>query len=243
MVRWAILLFWCLGCAAEAERITVAVASNFLTTARDIAAVFEAETGHDVALVHGSTGKLFAQIRAGAPFDVFLAADQARPARLAETDAGAGAPRTYAVGRLALVHGPRTAPGTLDEILRRPGLRFAIADPAVAPYGVAARDLLQGQLGAGWDGSVVLGESVGQAFTFVATGNADAGLVSLAQARTFEGEIWVLEVDPSRHSPIRQDALLLRRAAESEAAAAFLAFLYGPFAASLIAAAGYGEGP
>lgn len=244
MWRWAILFAICgLGSAAQAERLTVAVASNFLTTARDIAAVFEAETGHEVALVHGSTGKLFAQIRAGAPFDVFLSADQERAARVRDEGRAVDGPKTYAEGRLALVHGARTAPGTLEQILGGAGLRIAIADPAVAPYGVAARDLLQELRGADWDAGIVLGESVGQAFTFVATGNADAGLVALAQAMTFEGEIWVLDVDPARHSPIRQDAVWLQRAAGSPAAAAFWDFLFAPFAQDLIEGAGYAVRP
>lgn len=244
MQRWAILFWVCMmGAPVQAERLTVAVASNFLTTARDIVAAFEAETGHEVALVHGSTGKLFAQISAGAPFDLFLSADQDRAARVQDAGQGASATRTYAEGRLALVHGARTAPGTLEEILRRPGLRIAIADPAVAPYGVAARDLLQELRAEDWDAGVVLGESVGQAFTFVATGNADAGLVALAQAMTFEGRLWVLEVDPARHSPILQDAVLLTRAADSTAAQAFWAFLFGPFAQQVIQSAGYAERP
>ena len=226
---------------AFAERITVAVASNFLTTAQDIVAVFSAKTGHEVDLVHGSTGKLFAQIRAGAPFDVFLSADQARPARLRDTglvpDDGV---LTYAVGRLALVHGPRTQPGDLVEILLRPGLRFAIADPAVAPYGIAARDVLRDQLGDSWRANVVFGESVGQAFAFVATGNAEAGLVALGQARTFDGEIWVLELPEARHKPILQDAALLLRANDNEAARAFFEFLRSDFARAIVEDAGYG---
>ncbi|KMW57436.1 Molybdenum ABC transporter, periplasmic molybdenum-binding protein ModA [Candidatus Rhodobacter oscarellae] len=225
---------------AMAERVTVAVAANFLTTARDVAAVFSAQTGHEVDLVHGSTGKLFAQIRAGAPFDVFLSADAARPARLREVgEVAEGGIATYAIGRLALVHGERTKPGTLDEILARPSLRFAIADPAVAPYGAAARDVLRAERGATWQSNVVMGESVGQAFTFVATGNVDAGLVALAQARTFEGDIWVLELPDARHAPIQQDAALLKRAAANPAARAFLEFLSAPFARQIISDAGY----
>lgn len=223
---------------AHADQITVAVASNFLVTARDVVAAFEAETGHEVDLVHGSTGKLFAQIRSGAPFDVFLSADVARPARLAETGMAVDV-KPYAIGRLALVHGEGTEPGAFNEILARPGLRFAIADPAVAPYGVAARAVLQARLGAAWDRDVVLGESVGQAFTFVATGNADAGLVALSQAKTFDGALWVLRVAASEHDPIQQDAALLVRGADKPAAQAFYEFLSTDFARFILIDAGY----
>lgn len=233
---FAILL--CLANAAQAETVRVAVASNFLTTAKDIGAVFEAETGHEVEYIHGSTGKLFAQIRAGAPFDVFLSADQARATRLSDVGDGA-AQKPFAIGRLALVHGAATEPGDLGEILVRPGLRFAIADPAVAPYGAAARQVLRDRLGDGWDNNVVLGESVGQAFAFVVTGNAGAGLVALAQARTYDGEIWVLEIPAQQHDPIRQDAVLLARAAQQDAAKAFFDFLSEPFAQEILREAGY----
>ena len=237
-MRVLLLFLMTLTSSAQAESVRVAVASNFLTTAKDIAAVFEAETGHEVEIVHGSTGKLFAQIRAGAPFDVFLSADQARASRLMDVGDGA-AQKAYAIGRLALVHGARTEPGELAEIMVRPGLRFAIADPAVAPYGVAARTVLRDRLGEGWDNNVVLGESVGQAFAFVVTGNADAGLIALAQARTYDGELWVLEVPRHLHDPILQDAILLSRAAEAEAALAFYDFLSKPFAQEILAEAGY----
>ena len=223
----------------RAEQITVAVASNFLTTAQDITAAFSAETGHEVALVHGSTGKLFAQIVSGAPYDLFLSADSARPTRLVENgSATADSQRAYAIGRLAFVHGAGTEPGELDEMLIRP-LRLAIADPAIAPYGVAARDVLRAFRGGDWARRTVIGESVGQAFAFVATGNADAGFVGLAQARTYEGKIWVLEIPGTFHDPIQQDAVLLTRAADNPVAIAFLDFLSSDFAHQILIASGY----
>lgn len=236
------MVFWlsAFGNPVSADRITVAVAANFLTAAQDVAAAFSAETGHEVALVHGSTGKLFAQIVAGAPYDVFLAADVARPARLMQ--AGRVAPdgiRPYAVGRLALVHGAGTEPGTLEEILMRPALRIAIADPAIAPFGAAARDVLRKSRGAQWRRNVVYGESVAQAFAFVATGNADAGLVALSQALTYQGDLWTLPVPAEMHDPIQQDAALLKRAENKPAARLFLEFLGGDFARDILTAQGY----
>jgi len=231
-----------LGCGpALADRITVAVAANFLTTAQDISAAFSAETGHEVALAHGSSGKIFAQINAGAPFDVFLSADADRPARLEAL--GKTAPngrKTYAIGTLAFVHGAGTPSGDLIEIVARAGLRLAIADPKTAPYGIAARQVLERLRGNDWDRDLVYGDSVGQAFAFVATGNAGAGFVALSQARSFQGEIWVLEVPTELYDPIRQDAVLLKRAEGNSAARAFFDFLDGDFARQNMQTAGYG---
>jgi molybdate transport system substrate-binding protein len=118
-------------------------------------------------------------------------------------------------------------------------MRFAIADPAVAPYGVAAREVLRAALGEGWDQNLVKGESVGQAFTFVATGNVDAGLVALSQPKTYEGEIWVLEIDARDHTPILQDAALLTQGADKAAAQTFYEFLSTDFVRFILQDAGY----
>jgi len=226
---------------AAADRITVAVAANFLTTAQDIAAAFSAETGHEVALAHGSTGKIYAQINAGAPFDVFLSADEDRPALLeAEGKIAANGRRTYALGTLAFVHGPRTPSGPLAEMVARTGLRLAIADPKIAPYGIAARQVLEALRGEDWQRDLVYGDSVGQTFAFVTTGNAGAGFVALSQARSFQGEIWMLEVPTELYDPIRQDAVLLKRAEGNAAARAFFDFLDGEFALQIMQSAGYG---
>jgi len=237
---WLITVMGWLSGPVLAERVTVAVAANFLVPAQDIAAAFEAETGHDVTMVHGSTGKLYAQIVAGAPFDVFLSADVARPALLVEQGL---APvkhwKTYAFGRLALVHGASTKPGLLDEILSRDRLRIAIADPDIAPYGMAARAVLQKFRGGNWDQNLILGESVGQAFAFVATGNVDLALVALAQARSFDGDLFTLEIPQTLHDPIQQDAVILNRASDNPAAIAFLNYLGGGFAIQSLQLAGY----
>ncbi len=223
---------------ARADKVTVAVAANFLVTARNVVAGFEAETGHDVALVHGSTAKLFAQIVAGAPYDVFLSADTARPAALVANGLTAGL-RTYAFGRLALVLRDPAAT-TLDTALARTDQRLAIADPMVAPYGVAAREVLQGVRGTDWAVNLVYGESVGQAFAFVATGNAPMGLVALSQTRQNAVTLQVIEVPDGRHTPLRQDAVLLIRAAGNPAAVAFFDYLDTAIARTMIAEAGYG---
>lgn len=222
---------------AGAGQVTVAVAANFLSTATLLADRFGEETGHRVALVHGSSGKLFAQIQAGAPYDVFLSADAERPARLVER--GLAEPGiTYALGRLALVQSG-TGGDDWRAILNGPG-RIAIADPDIAPYGMAAREVLIGLRGADWARDVVYGESVGQAFAFVATGNVDAALVGLAQANDFKGRLQAIVIPEKFHAEIRQDAVILTGATHRDAAAAFLTFLAGDGARALIRDAGYG---
>lgn len=213
--------------AGAAETVRVAVAANFTPAAREISALFRRETGHRALLSSGSTGLLYAQILRGAPFEVFLAADEERPA-LAES-AGVAVPGsrfTYAVGRLALYS---REPGRVigPESLRSPPLaRLALANPETAPYGRAALEVLDRLgLGAAPPFALVRGTNVAQAYQFVRTGNADAGFVALAQVETGggEGSHWVA---PERmHSPIRQQAVLLETGAGNPAASAFLRFL------------------
>ncbi len=227
---------------AAAERATIAVAANFLTTARALAERFEAETGHKLALVHGATGALYAKIRAGAPYDVFLAADAARPQRL-ETEGrlAPGGRRVYALGRLALAGRDISTASDWRAILADTSRRLAIANPETAPYGVAAREVLIAVRGeARWAEGVIFGESVGQALAFVATGNAPLGLVSLAQAREAAGRLGHVEIPGEMHGPIVQEAALIRHAADNAAARGFFDYLASPQARALIEAAGYG---
>lgn len=232
------------GSAAAAEAV-VAVAANFVEVAERLAADFERESGHRVILVGGSTGKLYAQIVHGAPFDAFLAADVERPERLErERRTVPGSRFTYSVGRLALWS---REPGRVGRdgaaTLRRGDFRrLAIANPDLAPYGAAARQVLTG-LGL-WErfaDRVVMGETIGQAHAMVASGNAELGFVALSSlARPGEpaaGSRW--EVPPGLHDPIRQDAVLLARAAGNPAARGFLAFLRGE-GRDVVASYGYG---
>jgi molybdate transport system substrate-binding protein len=236
----ALVIAWALIAApAVARRVTVAVAANFLTTAEALAQGFEAETGDEVALVHGSTGKLYAQVVAGAPFDVFLSADADRPARLM-TGGRALDTMPYALGRLVLVLRDAGNAGPLDDVLARTDLRLAIADPAVAPYGLAAREVLERVRGEGWRADLVFGESVGQAFAFIATGNVDGGLVAFSQTQDSAVALTQIEVPGDLHAPIRQDAVLLARAGGNATALAFFEYLGSPAARAIIADAGYG---
>lgn len=230
---------------AKAQQVQVAAAANLGTTMQKIAAAFARDTGHRVVVVLGSTGKLHAQIRNGAPFEVLLAADAETPRRLEQEGlARSGTRFTYAVGQLVLWS---AQPGVVDpqgDVLRQPPRGpLAIADPRVAPYGAAAVETLK-NLGvlATWQPRLVQGESIGQAWQFVATGNAALGFVALSQVsqdgRITRGSAWL--VPPQLHAPIRQDAVLLDRGASNPAATAFLAYLRGDAARAILRAGGYG---
>lgn len=227
-----------LAAPAHAGKALIAVAANFSMPAERIAAEFEAATGHEITLTAGSTGKLYAQIAAGAPYDVLLAADAERPARLeAEGLAVAGSRFTYAVGQLVLWSADPariTGPEALDGAFRA----LAIANPELAPYGIAAVETLA-SLGK-TPARIVMGENIGQTFALVSTGNAELGFVAASQlTESSEGSRW--DVPASLHAPIRQEAVLLTRAASNEAAHAFLDWLRRPEAAVIIAASGYGS--
>jgi molybdate transport system substrate-binding protein len=226
-----------------AGEVRVAVAANFADAAREIGTGFEAATGYRGVFSFASTGQLFTQIAGGAPFDVFLAADRARPER-AVTD-GLGVPGTrftYARGRLALYsREPDLVTG--PEVLARGDLgRLAVANPQTAPYGAAALQVLA-HLGtaSAWAGRLVQGVNIAQTYQFVATGNARLGFVAATQiALHRDGSRWM--VPDSLHDPIAQDAVLLTAAADIDAARAFLAFLKGPQAARVLDTYGYAPG-
>jgi len=230
--------------AARAEQATVAVAANFAEPLETLQGLFEERTGHIITVVSGSTGKLYAQIAHGAPYDLLLAADAERPARLAEEGLGVAASRfTYAIGRLALWSpDPARVTDDLETVLRRPFRHLAIANPALAPYGAAARETLAALgLWQALEPKLVRGENVAQAFQMVATGNAELGLVALAYVRSPRNPAPGSHraVPPHLHAPIRQDAILLARAADNAAAHAFMDFLRSPEAAAVIERFGY----
>lgn len=241
--RLAVLLLCALALAAgsaRASEVRVAVAANFTAAASEIARAFEAATGHRVLLVSGSTGKHFAQIRSGAPFDLLLAADVERPRRLEEEGPGiAGSRFTYARGRLVL-WSPRA--GFVDpqgSILARGGFRhLAIANPRLAPYGAAARQVLESlELWEELERKTVRGESVAQALHFVVSGNAELGFLAasqLAPEQRRQGSLWV--VPEALHSPIEQQAVMVR---DTATARRFLEFLRGDLAREIIRAHDY----
>ena len=229
---------------ARADVVQVAVAANFTAPARALAEVFARTTGHEAKLSFGATGAFYTQIKNGAPFDVLLAADDERPARLEkEGDTVAGSRFTYATGQLVLWS---AKPGLVDDegaVLKHGQFgKIAIANPKNAPYGAAAVEAMEKLgLAATLQPKLVTGESIGQTFNFIATGNAELGFVALAQVldggKLKSGSMWV--VPAQYHAPIIQDAVILKRAANNPAAKAWMELLKTPQSKALIRSYGY----
>jgi molybdate transport system substrate-binding protein len=230
---------------ARAADVDVAVAANFKTTLERLKPMFEATYAGRLVISAASTGQLYAQIANGAPYDIFLAADVARPRRLEQDGiAVAGTRFTFALGKLVL-WSPKA--GFVDDqgrILATGHFRrLAMAEPKTAPYGEAAQEVLT-HLGL-WENlqaRIARGQNVGQTLQFVYSGNADVGFVALAQvldlpARS-QGSYWI--VPQSLYTPIEQQAVLLRRAVDNPDARAFLTFLRGDRARAEINTRGYG---
>lgn len=244
--------------SAAAEDATIAVAANFALPMERLEADFETRTGHDLTVVTGSTGQLFAQIVHGAPFDVFLSADVDRIDAL-EARGGIveGERFTYAIGELVLLWAyvsvepgapeasaasPELRPAPAVEILSEPGGRLAIANPDLAPYGRASLQVLE-NLGVAddWRRDLVLGQDVGQASAFIRTGAVELALTSRSLEREASRNRSILswDIPAELHDPIRQDAALLPRAADNPVAIAFFEYLQSEDARALIAASGY----
>lgn len=229
---------------AQAGNVSVAVAANFAAPMQAIAAILEKTTGHKASIVTGATGRFYAQISNGAPFDVFLAADDKTPAKLEQEGlAVAGSRFTYARGKLVLWSANPALVDSQGQVLANGDFRkIAIAQPKVAPYGAAAMQALT-RLGHGERlvPRLVLGESLGQTFSFVATGNAELGFIALSQVlergQLKNGSMWV--VPPALYDPIVQDAVLLKRGKDNAAAAAFMTLLKSDRIKDLIRSYGY----
>jgi molybdate transport system substrate-binding protein len=226
---------------AQAGQTNVAVAANFTGAATEIAAAFKEKTGHEAVLSFGSTGQFYTQITQGAPFEVFLAADVERPTKAVDEGfAVPGSQFTYAIGKIVLWSKHPDLVQGAATLKNGDFTKIAIANPVTAPYGAAAVQAMQAlgvhdQLAQ----KIVQGNDIGQTFQFVETGNAELGFVALSQVVSdTEGSRW--EVADDLYDPIKQDAVLLEKGADSEAAKAFLEFLRGPVAAPIIAKFGYG---
>jgi molybdate transport system substrate-binding protein len=244
MRRLVVCLLGCLSLNAAAAEVQVAVAANFAGPMQQIAADFEKATGHKAVIVSGATGKFYAQIRNGAPFEVFLSADDETPARLEREGAAvAGTRFTYAIGKLVLWSAKADVVDAKGEVLRAGGFRhLALANPKTAPYGAAALEVLQKLgLSAALAPKFVQGENIAQTQQFIATGNAELGFIALSQVwkdgRLTGGSGWV--VPPGLHSPLRQDAVLLMPGKDKPAAEALLRYLKSDGARALIRSFGY----
>ncbi|MNM22130.1 Molybdate-binding periplasmic protein precursor [compost metagenome] len=230
--------------SAWADEVQVAVAANFTAPIQAIAKHFQQDTGHTLIAAYGATGQFYAQIKNGAPFEVFLAADDSTPAKLEQEKAIVPGSRfTYAIGTLALWS---AKPGYVDargEVLKKNDFKhLSIANPKTAPYGLAATQVLDKlQLTEATKAKLVEGQNITQAFQFVSTGNAELGFVALSQiykdGKVENGSAWV--VPSSLHEPIRQDAVILDKGKNNPAAKAFIEYLKSPKAAALIKSYGY----
>jgi len=229
---------------AFAGSVNIAVAANFTEPAKEIAAAFKAKTGHDAVLSFGASGQFYTQIKENAPFGIMLSADDERPKKLVDDDLGVASSRfTYAIGKLVLwSKDPSTVKG--EETLKGGAFnKLSIANPTAAPYGAAAVETLKAlKLYDMLEPKIVKGNSIGQAFQFVDSGNAEVGFVALSQLMpNVGGSRWM--VPQNLYTEIRQDAVLLKSAENNEAATAFLTFLKSPDARAVIEKFGYALDP
>ncbi|MCX7257988.1 MAG: molybdate ABC transporter substrate-binding protein, partial [Polaromonas sp.] len=229
--RLSILLLALIGTAsqAQADEVSIAVAANFTAPMQQIAATFEKETGHKVLASYGSTGKFYAQIKNGAPFELLLAADDETPARLIKENAAVvGSQYTYAIGKLVLWSAKSAVVDAKGEVLKKGGFdHISLANPRLAPYGAAGVEVMKA-LGA-YDAlqpKIVSAENITQAYQFVNSGNALLGFVALSQVLKdgkIDGSAWI--VPANLYTPIRQDAVLLEKGRGKPAAEALAKYL------------------
>lgn len=244
LMTWILCGIFVLVDVAEANSVHVAVASNFAGALGEIARGFEQETGHQLVITSGATGKFYAQIKAGAPFEVFLSADTGTPEKLeAEGLTVRGSRFTYAIGRLVLWSPKPNYVDREGRILKVGNFdHLSLANPKTAPYGAAAMQILSKY---GLEGTLapklVQGENISQAHQFVVSGNAQLGFVALSQVfrngQLTSGSAWF--IPEGEYSPIRQDVVLLKTGESNPAAKALLTYLKSPFALEVIASLGY----
>lgn len=238
------LSFLSLMAQAQAGDALLAVAANFTAPMQKIAQAFEQDTGHKAVLSFGATGSFYAQIKNGAPFDVLLAADDDTPFKIEKEGLSVvGSRFTYATGQLVLWSKQAGLVDDKGEVLRSGKFqKLAIANPKLAPYGLAATETLT-QLGllSELQPKIVMGESIGQTYQFLVTENAQLGFVALSQVfadgKITQGSAWV--VPAKLHNPIQQDAVLLNSGKNNPAAAALLTYLKSDKARAIIKSYGY----
>ena len=241
---FSLLLLASLANPAFADEVKVAVAANFTAPMQKIAAEFEKDTGHKALVSTGATGAFYAQIKNGAPFEIFLSADDETPAKLEAEGAGVKGSRfAYAIGRLVLWSAKPGFVDTKGEVLKKGDFnKLALANPKTAPYGSAALEVMK-KLGVqeALQPKIVQGENISQTFQFVSTGNAEVGFVALSQVWQDgvlkSGSAWIVPAD--LYAPIRQDAILLAKGEGKPAAEALLKYLKGDKAKAVIKSYGY----
>ncbi|NBF15217.1 molybdate ABC transporter substrate-binding protein [Pseudomonas sp. Fl4BN2] len=237
-----------IGCLAvtgvQADEVQVAVAANFTAPIQAIASDFEKDTGHKLIAAYGATGQFYTQIKNGAPFEVFLAADDSTPEKLEkEGDIVPGSRFTYAIGTLALWSAKDGYVDDAGKVLEKNQFKhLSIANPKAAPYGLAATQVLAKQgLTDKVKDKIVEGQNITQAYQFVSTGNAELGFVALSQifkdGKVSHGSAWI--IPESMHDPIKQDAVILKKGENNPAAKALTEYLKGPKAEAIIKSYGY----
>ncbi len=230
-----------LGDQSRADSAKIAIAANFTTAAKTIKAQFERDTSHQLVLIFGSTGKLYAQIYYGAPFDVFLSADQVRPQKAVSQGLAIANTRfTYALGKIVLYSSNPDLVDASGKVLSSGKFsKLAIANPDTAPYGMAAKEVLI-KLGL-YDKlvpKIVRGENIAQTYQFIMTGNAQLGFIAASQMIDIKNGSKSIIPD-LLYSPIKQDAVLLKHGARNKAAKAFLHYLKGEKARAILKKYGY----
>ena len=240
----AVVVFGLLSLPVCAGEVRVAVAANFAGPMERIVPLFEKETGHTVKVSLGSSGKLYSQVKGGAPFDVLLAADEAIPKRLVQEGLAVGGSRfVYALGKLVLWSAQPDFVDAKGAVLNKGGFgKLAIANPRLAPYGVAAKETLEKlTMWNAMQGRLLRGEDIAQAYQFVVTENAELGFIALSQimsnGKVSSGSSWL--VPSEMYKPIRQSAVMLSGAKDQTAAQAFLAFLRSEKAGAVMRGFGY----
>lgn len=230
--------------AVQADEVQVAVAANFTAPVQAIAADFEKDTGHKLVAAYGATGQFYTQIKNGAPFEVFLSADDTTPEKLEkEGDTVKGSRFTYAIGTLALWSAKEGYVDAKGEVLKKNEYQhLSLANPKAAPYGLAATQVLEKlKLTEATKARIVEGQNITQAYQFVSTGNAELGFVALSQiykdGKVSSGSAWIVPAD--MHDPIKQDAVILNKGKDNAAAKALVEYLKGPKAAAVIKSYGY----
>ncbi|UFH51295.1 molybdate ABC transporter substrate-binding protein [Pseudomonas sp. KNUC1026] len=242
--RFAALALSLVAFSAQADEVQVAVAANFTAPIQAIAQSFEKDTGHKLVAAYGATGQFYTQIKNGAPFQVFLAADDSTPAKLEqEGETVKGSRFTYAIGTLALWSAKEGYVDDKGEVLKKNSYEhLSIANPKAAPYGLAATQVLN-KLGLAdtTKAKIVEGQNITQAYQFVSTGAAELGFVALSQiykdGKVTSGSAWI--VPSELYDPIKQDAVILSKGKDNAAAKALVEYLKGPKAAQIIKSYGY----
>lgn len=241
---WVYLLLLCVLEAARAESVNVAVSSNFASALEVISRSFEEATGHRVISTSGATGKFYAQIKSGAPFEVFLSADAATPQRLEEEGwVVTGSRFTYAIGRLVLWSSKSHVIDREGKVLAKGDFEhLSMANPKTSPYGLAAMEVMENRgLVGRLSPKLVQGENIAQAHQFIVSGNAQLGFVALSQVyrdgQLTSGSAWF--IPDGEYKPIRQDVALLKNGAGNPVAKAFLAYIKSPAALDVMSSFGY----